>query len=103
MTASAAAVDDLLKPVLLWLTLGGDAWAMDLAYWQRRRRLMDGGESFDGPAAPYLSNIDTAMDVFSPDEQRADFQIDEAQLRAELTEAVSSLRRLGYLDRPSEQ
>ena len=61
---------------------------------------MDSGETFDGPAADYLSNIDTAMDVFSPDEGRDGYQIDEAQLRTELTEAMRNLRRLGYLDRP---
>lgn len=84
MTASKRSAAKLLNPVLDWLASGGDAWAMDLAYWRRRTKLMNEGEIFDGPASSLLSNIDTAMDSFSPDSDRHDRQIDEAQLRAEL-------------------
>jgi hypothetical protein len=77
---------------------GGDPWQMDLEYWQRRHQIMDEGEMFDGPPSQYLSNIDTAMDAFSPDADRGSHQIAEAQLRAELEAAIGNLKRIGYLD-----
>jgi hypothetical protein len=91
-------VERLLRPVLDWMTAGGDSWQMDLDYWERRRQMMDEGETFDGPAGDYLSNIDTALDAFSPDADRDWTQIDEAQLRRELDEATANLKRIGYLD-----
>lgn len=93
-----SSVDRLLAPVFEWLAGTRDPWDMDLEYWRIRRELMDGGEMFDGPAASFLSNIDTAMDSFSPDSDRDPHQIDEAQLRAEVEGALSSLRKLGYVD-----
>ena len=84
--------------MLAWLSNGGNAWEMDLAYWKRRKELMDRGELMGyGPEMRFLSNLDTAMDVFSPDDDRDDLQIDEAQLRAEIADAVAGLRRLGFL------
>jgi hypothetical protein len=97
MTPSKIAVSALLDPVLDWLKRGGDAWQMDLAYWERRRRLMAGGEMLSGDASTYLSSIDTAMDAFNPDPDRHSLQIDEAQLRGELARAIGTLRTLGYL------
>jgi hypothetical protein len=97
MTASHQSVRLLLRPVLEWLSNGGDAWQMDLDYWSTRHELMGHGEIFDGPPSEFLSHIDTAMDVFSPDEDRGPDKIDEAQLKHELEQAIAGLRRLGYL------
>lgn len=98
MTLSEDAVTRLVGPVLEWLASGGDVWEMDLAYWKRRSKLMEEGELLGmGPEMRFLSNIDTAMDVFSPNDDRTDYQIDEAQLRREIAEAVAGLRGLGYL------
>jgi hypothetical protein len=80
-----------------WLAKGGNAWEMVQTYWQTRSRLMDQGEMFEGPPSAYLSNIDTAMDAFSPDADRDSFDIDGDQLRAELQTAIVELRTLGYL------
>jgi hypothetical protein len=95
---SRSAAEQLLRPVITWLEEGGDAWEMDVEYWRARRELMDGGEKFDGPGWELFSNIDTAMDAFSPDPIRPPFDIDEPQLRAELEVAISSLRGLGVID-----
>jgi len=81
-----------------WMIGGGDPWQMDLDYWERRRQMMNEGETFDGPPGEYLSNIDTAMDAFSPDADPDWHQIDEAQLRRELEAAIGNLKRIGYLD-----
>jgi hypothetical protein len=97
MAASKHNVKLLLAPVIEWIERGGDAWEMNLAYWDTRRELMDMGEMFDGPPAPLLSNIDTTMDSFSPDPGRGTHQIDEVQLRKELTAAIEGLRRLSFL------
>ena len=98
MTTSQKSVTRLVGPLLEWLDNGGDAWEMDLAYWRRRKELMDAGELLlMGPEMTLLSSLDTALDVFSPNGDRNDFQIDEGQLRAEIAEAVSALKRLGYL------
>jgi hypothetical protein len=60
---------------------------------------MDQGEGFDGVGADILSSIDTAMDAFSPDADAiGPYDIDETQLRIELTEAVAKLRLLGLVD-----
>jgi hypothetical protein len=59
---------------------------------------MDEGEVFDGPAGPILSNIDTAMDVFSPEPDRDPDQIDEAQPRSEVETALARLRALGLVE-----
>jgi hypothetical protein len=71
---------------------------MDLNYWQTRRELMNGGETFEGPGSDLFSNIDIALDAFNPDLARPPFEIDEPQLRAELEVAISSLRTLGLID-----
>jgi hypothetical protein len=97
-----AAIEQLLVPVLSWIATGGDAWQMNLNYWEQRRRLMDEGEAFDGPASEYLSNIDTAMDSFSPKADRGWHQIDEAQLRSELETALDGIRRSGLLPQRHE-
>jgi hypothetical protein len=97
MTASKQAVKLLIGPLVKWLRDGGDPWAVNLAYWDTRRELMDLGETFDGPPGSLLSNIDTAMDSFSPDAERGAHQIDEAQLRRELSDAIAGLKQLGYL------
>jgi hypothetical protein len=97
MTASKDGVRLLVGPLLTWMREGGDPWTVNLAYWAIRRKLIDMGEMFDGPPASALSNIDTAMDSFSPDPERGAHQIDEAQLRSELNQAIEQLRKLGYL------
>ena len=97
MTVSKRSVMLLVAPLIKWMQEGGDPWAVNLAYWNTRRELMGKGEMFDGPAASTLSNIDTAMDSFSPAPDRGDHQIDEAQLRKELGAAIEQLRKLGYL------
>jgi hypothetical protein len=58
---------------------------------------MSEGEAFSGPSAVYLSNVDTALDAYSPRADRDGHQIDDVQLRNELTIAVRNLRALGYL------
>jgi hypothetical protein len=95
---SRASVEQLLRPVLRWMDNGGDAWVMNLGYWRTRHELMDGGEVFDGPAWEHLSNIDTAMDAYSPDADRNSDQIDELQLRGEVEVAITALRRIGMID-----
>ena len=97
MTASQESIRTLLQPVVIWLAHGGDAWQMDLNYWSTRRELMNAGEMFDGPPSELLSNIDTAMDSYNPDPDLELDQIDEAQLRMELEQAIAGLKRLGYL------
>jgi len=97
MTASKQSVKLLVGPLITRMREGGDPWAANLAYWDTRRELMGKGEMFDGPAASTLSNIDTALDSFSPAPDRGDHQIDEAQLRKELGAAIEQLRKLGYL------
>ena len=97
MTASKQSVKLLVGPLVRWMREGGDAWTVNLAYWDTRRELMDMGETFDGPPGTLLSNIDTAMDSFSPDADQGGHQIDEAQLRLELGEAVKGLLELRYL------
>lgn len=87
----------LLEPILRWLRDGGDAWDIDLEYWRVRRELMDSGHSFEGLGADVVSNVDTAMDVFSPDPDRHGGQIDEDELRRELRQAIGRLQRMGLL------
>lgn len=88
--------ETLLRPVFVWLQRGGDAEQVDLAYWDARRRLMKNGESFGGPGAEWLSNIDAAMDAYSTDPDPAPFEIDEQQLRREVQAAVDQLIRAGH-------
>lgn len=88
-------VDRLLEPVYGWLLRGGDAWQACDDYWLVRRSLMDEGASFEGPGWTFLSDIDVAMDSFSPDDHRTPYQIDEDQLRSEVTTAIEGLRALG--------
>jgi len=97
MTELKQSIKLLVGPVVEWLRDGGDAWAMNLGYWDTRQKLMDMGETFGGPGAEFLSNVDTAMDSFSPDADRGPYQIDEAQLRLELDKAIGGLQALGYL------
>jgi hypothetical protein len=66
VTASKQSVKLLVGPLASWLRDGGDPWSVNFAYWDTRRDLMDLGETFDGPPGTLLSNIDTAMDSFSP-------------------------------------
>ena len=89
-------VETLVRPLIRWLAEGGNAWELDLAYWKRRRDLMDAGV-FPGLGWEPMSNIDTALDVFNPDPDRDPDQIDETQLRVELTEAIAKLKALGFL------
>jgi hypothetical protein len=96
--SGAEIVHELLEPVLGWLAEGGDAWKMDLRYWKVRRRLMKKRDSLPPEVSKILSNVDTALDVFSPERDRAPFQTGETQLRAELERAVSRLQALGYLE-----
>ena len=97
MTASKESVRALLEPVVNWLAHGGDTWQMDVNHWSTRRELMNAGEMFDGPPSELLSNIDTAMDGYNPDPDPELQQIDEAQLRKEIEQAIAGLKRLGYL------
>jgi hypothetical protein len=97
VTASLQSVKLLVGPLIQWMETGGDAWEVNLSYWDTRRELMQVGEMFDGPAGEYLSNIDTAMDSFNPDADRGSHEIDEAQLKLELGNAIGRLRGLGYL------
>ena len=98
MTVARASVERLLRPVLTWLEAGGDAWGMDLEYWRIRRKLMEEGETFEGLGAELLSNIDTAMDSFSPDADRGRHEIDETQLRTELEAAINGLRNMKLIE-----
>ena len=95
---SKSSVDRLLAPVLAWLAGTREAWESNLEYWRIRRELMGEGEAFDGPAGPILSNIDTAMDAFSPEPDRDPDQIDEAQLRSEVEAALARLKALGLVE-----
>ena len=88
-------VDRLLEPVYEWLLRGGDAWRACDEYWLVRRSLIDEGASFEGPGWKFLSDIDVAIDSFSPDDDRTPYQIDEAQLRSEVTAAIGGLQALG--------
>lgn len=97
MTAKSS-LDRLLAPAFAWLAGTRDPWEANLEYWRVRRELMDEGEVFGGPAGPYLSNIDTAMDSFSPDPDRDPDQIDEGQLRSEVEAAIAHLRELGLVE-----
>jgi hypothetical protein len=90
-------VERLLTPVVGWHEHGGDAWQVDLEYWARRRQLIEVGEQFAGHGADLLSQIDTAMDSFSPDPDRGPDQIDEDQLRQEVGAAIGGLRKIGLL------
>jgi hypothetical protein len=98
MSVSKDAVQKLVGPIAKWLENGGDPWAVNLEYWRVRRQLMNEGEMFAGPPSEILSNIDTAMDSFSPEEDRGPHQIDEVQLRSELELALNRLRAGGYID-----
>ena len=91
-------MDRLLAPVFAWFAGTRNAWDTSLEYWRVRRELMDAGEVFDAPAGTYLSNIDTAMDSFSPEPDRDPDQIDEAQLRFEVEVAIARLRELGLVE-----
>jgi hypothetical protein len=95
VTTTPRTVRQLLDPVLAWLARGGTTGEVVVDYWIRRRALMEMGEAFDGPAATLLSQIDTAMDAYSPDPDPD--QIDEPRLRRELGHAIEALRRLGFL------
>jgi len=88
-------VDQLLEPIYEWLLRGGDAWQAGDRYWLIRRSLMDEGASFEGPGWNFLSDIDVAIDSYSPGDGRTPYQIDEAQLRREVTLAIEGLRSLG--------
>ena len=95
---SRSYAEQLLRPVITWLEQGGDAWEMDLNYWRTRRELLGSGDMGAGPGWELFSNIDTAMEAFSPDADRPPLDIDESQLRAELEAAISSLRSLGVIE-----
>lgn len=58
---------------------------------------MSDGIDFDGELGEILSNIDTALDSYSPKPNRGPYQIDDAQLRRELQSAIGKLREHGYL------
>ena len=53
---------------------------------------MEQGQMFDGERATFLSNMDTAMDSFSPDPTRHSYQINRSQLKAELEAAIKGLQ-----------
>ena len=96
MPISQQNLDRLLGKVIDWVLDGGDAWRVNLQYWETRRELMNEGEAFDGPAGAALSNIDTALDSYSPERDRDSRQIDDQTLRRELEAAFDKLRDLGY-------
>ena len=96
MTLSQKNLDRLLVRVIDWVLDGGDTWKINLDYWEIRRQLMNEGEQFEGPVGSALSNIDTAMDAYSPDPDRGPDQIDDRRLRQELELAFEKLRGLGY-------
>lgn len=68
---------------------------------------MDSGHQYEGEVAQFMSNIDTAMDVFSPHPDPHYYQIDEKGLRQEVGAALDGLRQIGYLssetDRPNDR
>jgi Bacterial self-protective colicin-like immunity len=62
-------------------------------YWRVRRELLNTNWSaFDGVFGEIMSSVDTAVDSYRADD-RADFEIDEQQLRQELLTAMENLRR----------
>jgi hypothetical protein len=69
------------------------------AAWRSTSCCSELGDVPVGPGWIFLSNIDTAMDVFNPDPGRdPDDEIDEMQLRTEVEAALLGLRSLGLLD-----
>jgi hypothetical protein len=67
------------------------------AYFSLREERMDAGHQYSGAVAEFMSNIDTAMDVFSPNPDPHYSQIDEKGLRQEVGAALDGLRKVGYL------
>ncbi len=90
-----------LQPVYEILAGAPDPMAARHRYWQIRGQMFDEGEIDQGPGWDFMSNIDTAMDVFSADDETRlppPFHIDLPQLREELTAALEGLRALGLVD-----
>jgi hypothetical protein len=62
-------------------------------YWGTRRRLLDSNwTAFAGRFGELMDPVDSAMDVYNADPDRADDQIDETQLREELERVVAGIR-----------
>jgi hypothetical protein len=88
-----------LEPIHTWLTDGGDAWAMDIAYW--RRRDVDVLNRMRWEVQAILSRLDVTLHLFWPDDKpdrpAGPFSLTEAQMRSELLAHLRDLQRLGYL------
>ncbi|MGI8549823.1 MAG: hypothetical protein ACR2PL_03340 [Dehalococcoidia bacterium] len=78
-----------------WIQGEIDTLSFVAEYWQLRRSLMDAGELLAGDVGSVMSTIDTAVDSFSPEPDPHFHEIDEAELRCELTRALESLEALG--------
>jgi hypothetical protein len=57
----------------------------------RRELLNSNWRAFEGAFGEIMSRADTAIDSYRP-EDRADFEIDELQLRTELNSAIEQLK-----------
>ncbi len=98
MATEREVIQRLVQPILDWLERGGDAWEMDIRYWEVRRELLEERSMVGTVPERILSDLDGTMDVFRPGPDRGELGIDEAQMRAEVTDSLARLRALGYLD-----
>jgi hypothetical protein len=85
--------DPLVDLVVNWLRGAHDTSELRHDYFTLRRQRMSDGHQYSGKVAEFMSNIDTAVDSYSPSPDPNFSQIDEAQLRRELQAAIEGLRR----------
>jgi hypothetical protein len=88
MTASKRSVKLLIGPLITCMREGGDPWAVNLAYWNTRRELMQRAKCSMVPQRTRAATSTPPWTSFSPAPDRGDHQIDEAQLRKELGAAI---------------
>jgi hypothetical protein len=75
----------VLEVIAQWLDRRMPVTAFINDYWTVRRSVMDGNLSaFSGKFGQLMDGVDGAVTVFSPEEDRATFELDEKQLRADV-------------------
>jgi hypothetical protein len=86
--------DELIALARSWRERKIDTETFISEYWPLRRRLLESDpELFVGRFARLSSNIDTALNIYSP-EPSLPYELDEAALRRDLEAVVRELQEL---------
>lgn len=93
-----AARNAMIKVVRDWLDGALSTNEFITRYWSVRNRLLDSNWSaFEGGFGAIMGEIDSAAHAFSAEDDRADWEIDEKQFRAEGAAVMTRLRDEGFV------